>query len=212
MLPFFRIFWFGLTQKQEARWGFDACMRLGARLVVFQLKASDWVLTSGARRFKAQHHQLVALQKLTAKGTRSVFYVFPDVGNTSQLRRSHSLLSKCQLADIATFPNPFPHPTTRHGHLRKNACHYVDVTTGAAIFHSDPVTIDLQPADFYFGDPPSIDSNATQRSAFMVKRIVADPTINGVPFESRAQFNRFWEFAQHLGRSSVAAGFIRAGQ
>lgn len=34
------LLWFGLTQKQEACAGFDACTRLGGRLLVFQFKAS----------------------------------------------------------------------------------------------------------------------------------------------------------------------------
>jgi len=28
-----RLLWFGLTQKQEAKWGFDAAVKLGARRI-----------------------------------------------------------------------------------------------------------------------------------------------------------------------------------
>lgn len=44
--------WFGLTQKQEAVAGFDLCTRMCGRLVLFQFKASDYLLErTGDRRF-----------------------------------------------------------------------------------------------------------------------------------------------------------------
>ena len=57
------LFWFGLTQAPETRASFDAAMRMSGRLLLFQIKASDVVSKSGARRFIAQHHQLIALQR-----------------------------------------------------------------------------------------------------------------------------------------------------
>ena len=57
-----QIFWFGLTQKQEAKAGFDACTKLGGRLLVFQFKASNRLLKSKERVFLAPHDQLAALR------------------------------------------------------------------------------------------------------------------------------------------------------
>jgi len=45
-----RTFWFGLTQRQEARAGFDVASRIGGRLLILQFKASNEVLRSGARK------------------------------------------------------------------------------------------------------------------------------------------------------------------
>ena len=53
----FDMIWFGLTQKQEARAGFDACTRLGGRLILLQFKASNYVLRNGYRRFIFKHNQ-----------------------------------------------------------------------------------------------------------------------------------------------------------
>src|SRR5260370_17670409 len=106
--------WFGLTQKQEAAAGFDAAIKMGGRLLLFQFKASDRVLKSSDRRFHLSHHQLAALQKRAAKRPRSVFYAFPLIGNTVELSKAHSLLPTVALHDIPTLPpiNP-PAPPLR---------------------------------------------------------------------------------------------------
>src|SRR5215218_1498773 len=77
-----RILWFGLTQRQEARAGYDAYAQVGGQLIALQFKASTYVLRSGARRFHAPHHQLDALRRLGLKRQNSVFYVFPGLGST----------------------------------------------------------------------------------------------------------------------------------
>ncbi|SFF95478.1 hypothetical protein SAMN05660649_00184 [Desulfotomaculum arcticum] len=67
-----KIIWFGLTQKQEAKWGFDVCARLGGRLLLLQFKASSYVVKAG-RRFSTTHKQLQSLVKQTGSFRRSVF-------------------------------------------------------------------------------------------------------------------------------------------
>lgn len=57
-----KILWFGLTQKQEAKAGFDACTKLGGRLLIFQFKASNRLLRSNERVFLVPHDQLEALR------------------------------------------------------------------------------------------------------------------------------------------------------
>lgn len=144
------IFWFGLTQKQEARAGFDACTRLGGRLFLFQFKASNWTIRSGDRRFLCPHDQLDALRTRVGMVMRSVFYVFPLCGTTREAQRAGGdLLPTTWLLDVAALAS-LPPPTTSKGALRKNGKHYVDVSPGRAIIHSDPVKASLENAGDYF--------------------------------------------------------------
>ena len=124
--PRTRLLWFGLTQRQEARWGFDACTRLGGRLLMFQFKASNHVLRNGARRYQLGHRQLTALQALAGSYQRSVFYAFPLVGNTRELAKSKSLLHDTWLLDLARLP-ALAAPTKRDGTPRRNGHHNAQV-------------------------------------------------------------------------------------
>lgn len=137
-----RLLWFGLTQRQEAQWGFDACTRLGGRLVIFQFKASNHVLRSGARRFQLDHQQLTALQGVAGSYMRSVFYAFPLVGNTSELTKSKSLLHDTWLLDVAMLPKIAP-PTKKDKTPRRDRRHNVKVWPGKAIIYSDPISAEL---------------------------------------------------------------------
>ena len=87
-----RLIWFGLTQRQDAKFGFDACTKLGGRLLILQFKASNYVLRSKDRRFYAPHIQMMRLPCLES-AQRSIFYVLPMVGTTplnSQCSRIYS--------------------------------------------------------------------------------------------------------------------------
>jgi len=95
--------WFGLTQAQEARAGFDAATRLGNRqILLLQFKAGTQ-LAKGQVRFTAQHHQLVAIQQ-RVRQHRLVYYVLPEVTRTSQLNDGPWLLARTWLLDVATIP------------------------------------------------------------------------------------------------------------
>lgn len=135
-------FWFGLTQKQEAVAGFDACTKLKGRLLVFQFKASDNVLKNGDRKFLAPHSQMSALSKVASSATRSVFYVFPLIGNTLDLKNSQNLLNQSWLLDVGQLAH-LGRPTKSDGSLRKNGCHNIYVRKGSATIHSDPLETDL---------------------------------------------------------------------
>jgi hypothetical protein len=139
------IVWFGLTQKQEAAAGFDAAVRMGGRLLLFQFKASDYVLKSSDRRFHLSHHQLAALQKRATKRPRSVFYAFPFMGNTVELSKTPSLLAQVGLLDVSTLP-AIKSPTTRYGTPRLNKVHYADVRPWTVTIHSEPVETRLESA------------------------------------------------------------------
>ena len=64
----------------------DAWTRLNGRLLVLQFKASNRILRSGSRRFKLHHGQLDNPRQLV-RAQRSVFYVFPLVGDALSNQR-----------------------------------------------------------------------------------------------------------------------------
>ena len=178
-----RLIWFGLTQKQEAKAGFDACTKLGGRLLIFQFKASKkTMIKTGERRFLMPHHQMVNLQA-RCKKSRSVFYTFPLIGTTLELLRNPNLLAKTWLLDVYRIPPSLPLPTASHGGLRKNKIHYVDVLPGQARIHSEPVKVSLvQAADFVIRGFPGADGFQRQ-------------------FDN--SFDLFWEFRDMLDKNSL---------
>jgi hypothetical protein len=108
--------WFGLTQKQESRLGFDVISRIDGVLVVLQFKASSVLVhprrfQRRRRRFRLPHGQLDRLQTLAAHFPVSVFYVFPHLGTTEELAQNHDLVAQSYLLDVAALPRPFPAPT-----------------------------------------------------------------------------------------------------
>lgn len=136
------LLWFGLTQKQEAKAGFDACTKIGAKLYIFQFKASNHYV-SGAHRFHGPHHQMQALRD-RVKSKRLVYYVFPAVGRTNQITGPGSISSGAQFLDVAHLPTTIPLPIAHgKGTPRKNMQHYIDVYAGYALIHSEPFRVEL---------------------------------------------------------------------
>ena len=141
-----RIIWFGLTQAQEAIAGFDTAARLGGKILLFQFKASNHLLRSGERRFHLKHDQLQNLINRLKGCRRSIFYVFPSIGNTYELAKNNGdLISSTKLLDVSNLPNPFPPPITmtKPYRIRKNNTHYADVLNNRVTIHSEPVKADL---------------------------------------------------------------------
>lgn len=149
------LLWFGLTQKQEAECGYDIATRVGSALFIVQMKASSKVLKgSGARNFKVPDDQLQHLRALKMGGKslpkRSVFYAFPVIGTVSDLNAHSDVLANTWLCDVADC-NAVGAPTKADGTPRKDGCHHVHVSQGkpplkagaigAAVWHSDPVTV-----------------------------------------------------------------------
>ncbi len=138
-----QVLWFGLTQAQEAISGFDAATRLNGRLILFQFKASNRTMTTtGARRFLLEHDQLQTLINRVNGFRRSVFYVFPMIGDTYELQHYNGdFYNHTWLLDVSTLPNPFPLPTTNTNpvRIRANRKHYADVFPPIVTIHSDPV-------------------------------------------------------------------------
>lgn len=140
----YRTIWFGLSQKQEARFGFDTCARLGARMFIFQFKASNYVLKSGERKFKAQHVQMQNLRRLARDSAKSVFYVFPDFGNTLEFQSIPNVISSSYLLDVADLPDPIPPSGRSSNH------HHVYAFPGSVRIHSDPFSAKTLPAEKVF--------------------------------------------------------------
>lgn len=180
------IIWFGLTQKQEAQAGFDACTRLGARLFLFQFKASAHTLRSGARQFVAEHDQMQKLRNRCGSVNRSIFYVFPMTGTTLELANNPDLMSNTWLLDVVDLPATIPPPTTKAGTPRKNELHYVDVLPPVARIHSDPFDVKLLNTSVFAGELLRVSRGL----------VIGD------------NFDRFYELTLTLLRSSKAAAVL----
>src|SRR6476660_672110 len=129
------LFWFGLTQKQEAQAGFDAAARLGGRLFILQFKASQHVVTSG-RRFHAPHTQMSNLIQ-RCRGPRSIFYVLPALGTTLEIAGDIDLVSRSWLLDVNDLRGVSP-PVTPWNTPRKRGSHYFDLSPPEVLIH-DPL-------------------------------------------------------------------------
>jgi len=144
------VVWFGLTQKQEADWGFDVATRLGGRLIAFQMKAPtrDLAACPHAKQFQLPHHQLSSLQALLThhRRPRIVFYALPLLRTTAELQAaSGAVLASTMLLDVSAIPS-LPAPTTARGTPRKSGVHYLDVWHGGATIHSEPVDVRVSEA------------------------------------------------------------------
>jgi hypothetical protein len=145
-----RMVWFGLTQKEEARFGYDSRTRLGGRLIVLQFKASAAVNYKGERRFTLPHKQMTALQRFCGNRLNWVYYVFPLVGSRTELAANPDLLSQSWVLDVASLPNPIPSPTSKSGVLRKTGYHLAYVKPKTVRICSDEFVLPLHPAERVF--------------------------------------------------------------
>jgi len=179
-------FWFGLTQRQEAKAGFDAAVRLGGRLQIFQFKASSQNV-SGLRRFHAPNGQLENLVNRST-AARSVFYVLPEVGTTLELAGSTDLMDRSWLLDANDLRDVAP-PVTPTGLPRKNQVHYFDLEPPLVHIHA-----------------PSYEKKLLQASNYAK---VAERS--GIAAEDLAEigFKRFWTRPKFTG--TVAALVVVPG-
>lgn len=137
------IIWFGLTQRQEARLGFDLAAQLGGRILILQFKASDRILSNGRRRFVSHHDQMVNLRRI-CRSPRAIYYVLPDIGVTADLHRDPCVLPQSWFLDVSSLPASIPVPTTgRSRRQRKSGLHYIDLdpAKGDAVVHSEPISV-----------------------------------------------------------------------
>lgn len=191
------IIWFGLTQKQEAKAGFDACARLGSKLILFQIKASNKVLKkNGARRFLAEHNQMQTLRN-QVKNNRLIYYVLPIVGNTLE-PCSGLCFSSCSLyLDVAMLPTVIPPPNAKGKipiKLRKNNCHYIDSHPDRmkAVIHSEPFEIKLLSAD-------DLERKLAEYFQPQKKTLKDDDTVH--------DFDEFWNSLSMVDRRNLVGAY-----
>lgn len=177
-----RVIWFGPTQKQEAQLGFDACTKLGGRLLIFQFKASNIVLRNGARRFNVPHQQIVALQRLKSF-QRSTFYVLPSIGTSLEFVKSPNILMESWLMDVASLPHPMGLPTKRNGSARRSAQHHIYLKAGSAVIRSEPRNVPVILAQDFFSE--------------------GMPGSHGLAPTFGRSFEEFWAIRNYLGRSAL---------
>ena len=109
-------------------------------MVIFQFKASHDLRDNGAtRRFKAPHHQMVALLKRVRR-PREIFCVLPNVGTTLELGQNLNLLSQTWVLDVAALPVP-AQPTKPDGSIRKSGEHFLDLAPPIVTVRSDPFRV-----------------------------------------------------------------------
>jgi hypothetical protein len=179
------VLWFGLTQKQEAKAGFDVWTAIRGRLLILQFKASNRTVHPGYRRFELHHDQLENLRKQVLF-PRTVFYVFPLVGNMLELSKDSDVVRQSWLLDVAHLSSLGP-PTKDDGNLRKNRRHHADVRPWAVTLHSEPVEIGLNRA-----------------ATFAVEDITDAGIVS--PSESFPDgFEQFWQLCTFLTPRSAAA-------
>ena len=119
-----KMVWFGLTQKQERKFGFDAASNLGGRAFVLQFKASSKVMKTGVyvgqRQFQCDHRQMVRLVRRFKPLPNSCFYFLSDIGTFSELQDAKGdLINNSYLVDVADIPKPVPSTGRKSNH------HYV---------------------------------------------------------------------------------------
>lgn len=198
------LLWFGLTQKQEARAGFDACAKAGSALLLFQLKASRTVLSDGSRRFIAEHQQMQVLRN-QVRTNRHVFYVLPTIGTTVEICHGMCFSHCSRYLDVSRIPKVVPKPFAKGKSppvVRKNGCHYMDMDASLSkvTIHSDPFTIDLVHANgmrellsSFVQEEPQRQARNTEQAGFQVRR----------ESESIGSFEKFWQELDGVDRTAL---------
>ncbi len=137
------VFWLGLTQQEEKKFGFDHCTNAGGMLLIIQMKRFHKSLKkTGARRFDAPHHQMQALKNIdlllqSADVPRFVAYAVPEASDSSHLCNLDCPSTCVNYLDLVHFPAVIP-PTGRANNL-----HYVDVLGASALVHSDEFRVQV---------------------------------------------------------------------
>jgi hypothetical protein len=115
--------WFGLTQRQEAQWGFDARADLGGHLAVFLFTAPR-KMNERLWRLGVKHRQLCSLRGLVRQSDPervSIFYAFPLIATDAEFMDHPHLLSRTWLLDVRELrevPAPEPKDETHQVEVR----------------------------------------------------------------------------------------------
>jgi hypothetical protein len=170
-------FWFGLTQKQEARAGFDAAMKLSnARILLLQFKAGRR-LAKGNVRFDAPHAQLSALQNRLGAQHRLIYYVLPEITRTSELHGAPWLLERTWFLDVASIPR-LKRPR------RRSMSHYMTLSPPSGIVKITSEPVEVEAVNWRY-----IQANVS-------------PLTLGGHYET---FEKFWSYAIKIRQRGVGA-------
>jgi len=96
------VLWLGLTQRQEAQEGFDACAKMHGRLIIFQFKAPSKALAS--YKFKLNHEQLKALIETSITFDAEVYYAFPLLSVMAEITHKPNVPACTWLMDVSMLP------------------------------------------------------------------------------------------------------------
>jgi hypothetical protein len=199
------LFWFGLTQKQEAQAGFDACTKFGATLPLFQIKASRIVLKNGSRRFLAEHDQMQTLRN-QVKANRRVYYVLPVVGTTPEVCNGLCFSHCSRYLDVSQLPATIPPPLAKGktpAIIRKSNCHYIDMAKKlkVATIHSDPFTANLLSPD----DLVRAMEIHSQRPSPKTSQDHSDG--KRVTNQESSEFDEFWAAMSRIDRTGLVGAY-----
>jgi hypothetical protein len=202
------LLWFGLTQKQEAKAGFDACAKSGSTLMLFQFKASRVVLKNGSRRFLAEHDQMQILRD-QVKMNRRVYYVLPVIGTTAEICGGLCFSHCSRYLDVSQLPGIIPPPLAKGVKppaVRKNNCHYIDMawTLNTAIVHSDPFEVNLLSAEDFAGASEGPDESRGESRKSGHQRQPGE--VFGTK-PAAGDFGEFWSALSRIDRTGLLGGY-----
>lgn len=96
------VLWLGLTQRQEAQEGFDACAKMHGRVIIFQFKAPSKALASN--RFRLNHEQLKVLKETSISLDAEVYYAFPLLSVMAEISHKPNVPEHTWLLDVSRLP------------------------------------------------------------------------------------------------------------
>ena len=145
-----RVFWYGLTQAEEAKLGYDTSFKVGALQTVFQFKAPKSLLTrtsyvrssgvsmkAGGYVYDVPHAQMqTLLGHVTANPQIVGFYCFPTVFNVPP---SNFMLDKTLLVGLSGLIS-LP-PSSRSNGDHRAYIYPAGAGVGTAWFCSDPLKL-----------------------------------------------------------------------
>jgi hypothetical protein len=147
-----RAIWWGLTQAEERRLGFDARVFEGGRGFLLQFKAVHDT-TPAVARFHAEHEQMRILAS-HAVLPQTVFYALTTVASWQDfVSQGLRVIPGAWLLDISRIPRPLRRPMTltRPFRRRRSGVHYIELHPPMAVIRSEPVEVPVIPAEMLIG-------------------------------------------------------------
>lgn len=169
--------WFGLTQQQEAKLGFDTCIRLEKSLYIFQFKASNIVDGKGCRKFTAPHEQMINLRNLIGKHSliRRVFYVLPNFGNTDTFNSiGGRVAANSLLLDVENIPIDFAPAIKANGNPKSSHTIFLHPADASG---SRIAVIDSEKPEITLETTESLARSISDKST--PAKIILDPRFDG---------------------------------